>query len=245
MIQSVLVQKAIHAALHSEWQTAIDLNEKILEQFPQDLDSLNRLARACFETGDISRCKQIYKEVLEIDPYNVIAQKNMRRFQLLKGNGDELSFSLAQSAKNLASAGFSKPMTNFIEEPGKTKVIQLVRIAEPQVLFTLHSGDVVVLTPKQRGVHIFTESNLYIGRIPDDLAYQLHYLMKSGNKYEGYIKTVQANVVYVFVRELYRTPEFISRPTFSYMVEIPAQETLSEPESTETSEEEINPDEQS
>lgn len=216
MIQSVLVQQAINAALNSQWQNAIELNEKILEQFPQDLDTLNRLARACLELGDVGRSQKIYKEVLGIDPYNVIASKNMRRFQLFKGTTEELSSSLVKSMKNGSS---SKSVTNFIEEPGKTKVIQLVRLAEPHVLFTLHCGDPLIMSPKLRGVQVCTESNSYIGRLPDDIAFHLQYFMKNGNTYEAYVKQVQPNSVLVFVREMYRSPQFQSRPTFSYISE--------------------------
>lgn len=239
MIQSVLVQKAINAALNSQWQSALEINEKILEQFPDDLDSLNRLARACFELGDISRSKKIYKEVLNHDPYNVIALKNIKRFQLIKGNTDELSHTLVRQAKLHTG---SKPVTSFIEEPGKTKVIQLTRLAEPHVLFTIHCGDPVALIPKLRGVHVFTEQNAYIGRLPDDIAFQLQYFIKSGNKYEAHVKQVQTNAVNVFIKEAYRIPEFASRPTFSYIADavLTFPDTPLESDSSLESEEESN-----
>jgi len=214
MIQSVLVQKAINAALQSEWKTAIELNEKLLDQFPEDLDSLNRLARACFVLGDISRSKQIYKEVLSFDPYNAIALKNIKRFQNLKGISQD---TLMKSAR---SNGTVRSIVNFIEEPGKTKVIQLVRLAEPQALFGLYCGDPVQLLLKQRGVHVFTDDNVYIGRLPDDIAFQLQHFIKSGNKYDAFIKLVDSSAVQVFVREMFRTPEFAARPTFSYISDI-------------------------
>jgi tetratricopeptide (TPR) repeat protein len=206
MIQSALVHKAIKAALTSEWDSAIAINEQLLSQFPQDLDCLNRLARAYFELGEIDRSKKIYKEVLELDPYNAIASKNLLRFGNIK-EGTTLPKS--------KSVGTTKVMANFIEEPGKTKVIPLVRIAEPSVLAVLHAGDYVSLVTKQRGIHVFNDQNVYIGRLPDDLAFHLQYFITNGNQYDAYIKQVVSQSVYVFIRESFRSSVFASRPTFS------------------------------
>ncbi len=212
MIQSALVQKAIKAALQSEWDSAIELNQQLLEQNPQDLESLNRLARAYLELGDIARSKKTYKEVLTLDPYNVIALKNVKRFQSIKGSTTEISNKIVKSLKNNPN---SSAHITFIEEPGKTKVTQLVRPASPATLFTLHSGERAVLVPKARGIQIMTESNVYVGRLPDDLAFQLQYFIKSGNTYEAYIKQVLQNAVYVFIREVTRADAFANRPSFA------------------------------
>jgi tetratricopeptide (TPR) repeat protein len=206
MIQPALVQRAINAALSSDWNIAIELNEQILALYPGDLDSLNRLARAYLETGDYGRSKKIYKEVLAIDPYNVIALKNLKRFQLIKmSSGDTVS----KSPKSNGST-----LTTFIEEPGRTKVVQLLRPAEPQTLFMLHCGECVDLVPKQRGVQIQV-GDTYIGRLADDLGHHLHNLMASGNTYEAYIKQIAQNDVFIFIREVQRAEQFAMRPTFS------------------------------
>ncbi len=212
MIQSALVQKAIKAALSSEWDSAIELNQQLLEQNPQDLESLNRLARAYLELGDIAKSKKTYKEVLTLDPYNVIALKNVKRFQSIKGSTTEISNKIVKSLKNSPN---SSAHITFIEEPGKTKVIQLVRPAAPATLFTLHSGEKALLVPKARGIQIMTESNVYVGRLPDDLAFQLQYFIKNGNTYEAYIKQVLQNAVYVFIREVSRSDAFANRPSFA------------------------------
>lgn len=212
MIQSALVQKAIKAALQCEWSDAIELNRQLLDQNPNDLESLNRLARAYLEIGDITKSKKTYKEVLSLDPYNVIALKNVKRFQSIKGSTSEISDKIVKSLKS--STGTTSHIT-FIEEPGKTKVVQLVRPASPSTLFTLHSGEKALLVPKSRGIQVVTESNVYVGRLPDDLAFQLQYFIKNGNSYEVFIKQVLQNSLYVFIREVVRAEQFANRPTFS------------------------------
>lgn len=240
MIQSALINKAIKAALSSEWDSAIALNEQLLSQYPQDLDSLNRLARAYFELGEIDKSRSIYKEVLSLDPYNVIASKNLQRFIMIKDSNYKVS-------KTKQNGNVSKTPANFIEEPGKTKVVPLVRLAEPSVLAILHSGDYVSLVTKQRGIQIFNEQNIYIGRLPDDLAFHLQYFITNGNLYECYIKQITSQSVYVFIRETQRSVGFASRPTFSITNDsyvVPSQngdndksdfEGVEEPESEEES----------
>jgi len=39
-------EKAIQLAMQNKWQEAADLNQQILEQFPEDVDTLNRLGKA-------------------------------------------------------------------------------------------------------------------------------------------------------------------------------------------------------
>ncbi|MDQ3098418.1 MAG: tetratricopeptide repeat protein [bacterium] len=212
MIQSALVQKAIKAALQSEWSDAIQINQELLEQNPHDLESMNRLARAYLELGDINKSKKTYKEVLTIDPYNVIALKNVKRFQAIKGSTTEISNKIVKSLK---TAQNSSAHITFIEEPGKTKVVQVVRPASPSTLFTLHSGEKALLVPKARSIQIMTEGNVYVGRLPDDLAFQLQYFIKNGNTYDAFIKQVLQNSVYVFIREVKRSEKFTNRPTFS------------------------------
>src|SRR5437870_3366835 len=79
-----LQKLAIDAALIGDWDKAIDLNEEIIEIDSQNIDSLNRLARALFEIGRYQKAKKIYQDVLKMDPYNNIAQKNLKRLSLFK-----------------------------------------------------------------------------------------------------------------------------------------------------------------
>src|SRR5690242_4664396 len=81
---SSLQRQAIQAALSFHWDEAIKLNKKIIESTPLDADALNRLARAYCETGKFSQSRKLYSQVLELDPYNSIAAKNIKRLSNFK-----------------------------------------------------------------------------------------------------------------------------------------------------------------
>ena len=42
-------EKAIQLAMQNRWQEAADINRQILETFPEDVDTLNRLGKAQME----------------------------------------------------------------------------------------------------------------------------------------------------------------------------------------------------
>lgn len=79
-----LHKQAIEAAITCKWENAIDLNQKILQFEPQNTEVLNRLAKAFFETGNYSQAKKVYTQVLEIDPYNTIAEKKLKESRVFK-----------------------------------------------------------------------------------------------------------------------------------------------------------------
>ena len=68
-----LAQKAIHAALASEWDEAVKINKAILKENSEDIGALNRLARAYAELGKINLAKRTSAKVLRIDSHNKIA----------------------------------------------------------------------------------------------------------------------------------------------------------------------------
>lgn len=198
-----LHRKAIDAAISCNWQTAIKLNEQILESEPKNTEVLNRLAKALFETGGYTAAKKIYNQVLEIDPYNTIAQKNLKKVASLKKDG-----------VNLSSQSMSLSPSMFLEEPGVTTLVNLVKVAEPQKLLKLSPGTVVSLVPKKRSVSVTDSGNVYLGAFPDDSAFHLLKLLKGGNKYTSIIKSVRPNGLTVLVREIYRSKKFKNQASF-------------------------------
>ena len=74
-----LAQAAILAALASRWQEAVKLNEKIINVEKDNIEALNRLARAHYFLGEDAKSQKCYKKVLELDPYNIIAIKNLEK----------------------------------------------------------------------------------------------------------------------------------------------------------------------
>jgi len=130
-----LERLAIQKALLSNWQEAIDLNIEILDQEPDNIPALNRLAIAYLKTQEANKSRKNFEKVIKLDPYNTIAKSNLRRITASK-----------TSATLLADSPISNHTFSFIEEPGKSKMIPLTNTGEPQVLNTIYTGLQVELT---------------------------------------------------------------------------------------------------
>lgn len=204
-----LSDQAIQAALLANWEDALLLNQQIIALQPENTDALNRTARAYFELGNYSEAKKFYQSSLKIDPYNQIAAKFLKRIEVFAKKG---SSSDRVVKKTITSKPFNLDL--FIEEPGKTKVVSLLKVAEPQRISMLSSGDEVVISPKNRSVSVTDIDNGYIGVLPDDTAHQLLRLIKGGNKYQAFIKTVKTNALSILIREVHRSTRFKNQPSF-------------------------------
>ena len=62
-----LKNQAIHTALQGDWNSAISLNQQILQEEPENIDALNRLAFAHATLGNHDDAKEFYQKVLELD----------------------------------------------------------------------------------------------------------------------------------------------------------------------------------
>lgn len=203
---SNLHRSAIDAALRSNWDQALELNKQIIKDEPENVDCLNRLAKACLELGKLTLAKKFYEEALRIDPYNTIAQKNLKKVSNFKKNGQN---GLDSSVKNIP---ISPDL--FLEEPGTTRLINLIKVAEPQKLMTLSHGQMVNLSAKNKGVYITDSSNQYLGVLPDDTGFHLRKLIDGGNKYIALIKSIKANGLTILIREVYRSKKFKNQASF-------------------------------
>lgn len=202
-----LHQQAITAALSSNWEEALKLNQEIIATDPDNIDALNRVARAYFELGDLAESKKHYERAFKKDPYNQIAQKFLKRIETFSKKGVVM-----HSNNHNHHTQFSTDL--FIEEPGKTKLVTLLKIAEPQKLSLLSPGTFVNLIAKNRGVTVADQDNEYLGVLPDDVSHRLLRLMKGGNKYQALIKTVKTNSISILIREIFRSSRFKNQPSF-------------------------------
>lgn len=196
-----LTKKAIRAALENNWGIAIKINKDIVKDNPTDVAANNRLARAYWENDQISLAKKTYKKTLAIDKYNPIAQKNLKR--------------LPSSSKANGKKKFGNPTHHiFLEEPGKTKMVKLVRLTSPEILACIDCGDMVSLTTKKRIVSVDAEDGTYLGIIPEDLSRKLIKLIKGGNQYEAAVRKVDRQELEIIIRETYRDEKFRKQPSF-------------------------------
>ncbi len=77
-----LIDQAIRASLQQDWEQAIELNVYILQRNPQDIATLNRLAKAYVQKNQVEQAKDLYQKVLELDRYNPIATKCIQKLSL-------------------------------------------------------------------------------------------------------------------------------------------------------------------
>ena len=195
-------EEAIKAAMEGNWKKAIDLNKKLIMLSPRDTAAHNRLARAHWEDGDLNKARKIFGRVLEIDAYNLIAQKNLKRIADQKKTGQ------SQKVKKVTNANI------FLEEPGKTKLVKLVRLASPHTLSEYDCGDEVRLQTKKRCISVYSCDDVYLGNIPDDLSRYLMTLIKKGNDYRAHIKVVDRQHLEILIRETKRSNKLQHRPSF-------------------------------
>jgi tetratricopeptide (TPR) repeat protein len=195
--------EAIKAALHGDWKKAVKINLKLIQEFPDDIETSLRLAKAYEELGKVNLAKKSCRHVLKLDRFNPIAKRNIRRLKTIKKKKNKNISTISQLDGDL-----------FLEEPGKTKTIPLVRLAPPEELLKLDCAQSLKLQTGKRYITIRDEENQYLGRIPDDLSQRLIKLIKRGNQYQVVVKDVDKKKLYVFVKEIKRSPNNDGIPSF-------------------------------
>ncbi|NCN45169.1 MAG: hypothetical protein COU63_04060 [Candidatus Pacebacteria bacterium CG10_big_fil_rev_8_21_14_0_10_36_11] len=180
---AILVQEAIAAAKNQNWSEAVDLNQEILTRNTTDIGALNRMGVAYMQLSDISKAKDVFQNVVELDKSNIIAKKHLANIK----NKQIGSLSLAQ--------------TYFIEEPGKTKITELHRLTRKDSLKKLQVGQKCLLVIRGKHISVETTDGLYVGSLPDDLSFRLCKLIQRGNEYECLIHTLTESNCAVHLQE--------------------------------------------
>lgn len=197
---------AIDATLDCRWNDALKLNKQILRLDPQNVDALNRQGRIYMEMGKFNLAKKYYNEAIRIDPYNPIALKNLKIVKSFKPNGHPETVHMNGLLK-------LSPFL-FLQEPGKTKIVNLLKVAEPQKLSQAYCGMKVNMIIKNKKITIVDSESNYLGVLPDDICHHLIRLLKGGNKYDLFIKSIRVNALSVIVKEIYRSKRFKNQPSF-------------------------------
>lgn len=198
---SPLKDIAIKCALENKWDQAIEANLQILSENPNDLDTLNRLGFAYMQTGKNDDAKKTYESVLEKDPTNPIAVKNLKKV----GNS---------TASNTHRPKELNINDLYIEEAGKTKTVELKNIADKKTVSALQTGEQVQLVPKRSKIFIQNQDKTYIGMLPDSIGMRLTDFIQGGNEYFACIKSVADKSIVVFIKEIKKEPKFKNQPSF-------------------------------
>lgn len=187
----ILEQQAVDAAVGADWIKAIDINKKILKLDKQSVSAYLRLGFCYLQINDIEQAKKSYQKALRLQPGNSVASENLERIQILETKeGKKTSISTLQIDPNL-----------FLEVPGKTKTVALVNLGQKDILAHLTIGQPVRLIIKKRKVEIRTDSQEYIGTLPDDLSRRLLLFLKAKSEYSAYIKESGINRITIFIKE--------------------------------------------
>jgi len=196
-------KNAIALAMQGRWREAVAANQAVIESFPNDVDAYNRLGKAYIELGDYSLAKEAYTKALELDPYNIIAQKNLRRLSYL---GEATGTPETDSDK-------AEPQ-HFIEETGKAGVVNLYHLAPREVLAKIVAGDRVYLRVNDLSLAVENSRGEYLGLVEPRHAQRLIKLIGGGNKYTGAIVSSAEDRVAVIIREVYQDPSQAGQLSF-------------------------------
>ena len=188
MNTDMLSDNAISQALKSNWVEAIKINKQILKDDPNDIEALNRLARAYFEVKDLINARKTSLKTLKIDPVNNIATKAISKYKVFR-NG------ISNIYKNI---NFS----DFIEESGTTKQTMLLNLCSDDLISSLSSGDELDLLTHSHKVSVITKNKKYIGKLPDDLSATIRLTTKKGYLYKIIVKSADRQCVKIIIKEV-------------------------------------------
>lgn len=199
---------AVKYALENDWENAYKENLKLLDEQPNNKDTLNRIAHALFKLAKYDKAKQYYLKVIKIDKSNPIAVKNIKRLESLpknyKQNNDQNGLISGMSLQDV-----------FIEEAGKTKTLELKNVADKKTISLIQPGDSVALAVKRSKIFVQMPNKTYIGMLPDSIGMRMISLINGGNEYSACVKSVEDKSITVFIRETKRASKFKNQPSFS------------------------------
>ena len=195
-------KEAIDLAMQGRWRDAVAVNKEIIENFPNDVDTYNRLGRAYMELVDYTKAREAYSRAAELDPYNAIATRNLRRLSDLK-----------EPASVEVETDKVEPH-HFIEEIGKAGVVNLYDLAPKEIRARMVAGDKVYL--KVDGPSLMAENSRgeYLGRVEPRHAQRLTRLILGGNQYTATVVRSTSDMVTVIIREIYQDPSQAGRLSF-------------------------------
>lgn len=167
-----LAEQSIHAALEADWPRAIELNKKILEAVPDDVEARNRLGRAHLEQGKLDDARAAFAEVLKLEPNNPIALRNQARITSLVEHRTKPHLTKTRTQSRL-----------FIEDMGKTGILRLMNPAPPHILFKYSPGADAELRESDGLVAVHARDGEMLGFLEPKVGRRLLELLKSGNEY--------------------------------------------------------------
>jgi hypothetical protein len=198
-----LADQAVAAALEADWPRAVDLNAKILEAAPDDIEARNRIGRAYIEQGKLEEAKASFAEVLKAEPYNSIAIRGTQRITAL----------LDHKSKSVTTTTRTQPRL-FIEDMGKTGILRLINPAPAHILARYSAGSECELREQEGLLAVHASDGELLGFLEPKVGRRLIDLIRTGNQYvAAMVSNDQANAR-VAIREVFQSAENASRISF-------------------------------
>ena len=149
---TLLSKQAVREALKGNWDKVIEINDTIIEKNPKNFDAKLRLGHAYIQTNHLIKAKKVFNEVLQEDPLNPVALKNI---QLIVKRVDVIS-------PVKANAGA------LIKEPGTTAETNLTLSGRGITAESFAPGESLVLKPRKKSAEVYRikkDKEILVGEI--------------------------------------------------------------------------------
>jgi tetratricopeptide (TPR) repeat protein len=208
--------EAITYARNGNWEAAIDSSRQLLSSDPNDIETLNRLAKAYFENGEIDNAEQTYQRVLEISEHNPIARRmvglisrtrsapaktrefvDMRMFAIETGKSTLTSLHIDTDAEISLVPGEKLTLRANTQPTGNAKPDVENESAAASFL-----DDAIALD-------VYDCNDVNLGRLEPRLAARLIRFMKLGNEYTAAVLSLneKRDQIQIVIRESHRNPD--------------------------------------
>ncbi len=225
--------EAITYARNSNWEAAIDSSRQLLSSDPNDIETLNRLAKAYFENGEIDNAEQTYQRVLEISEHNPIARRmvsliartrsapaktrefvDMRMFAIETGKSTLTSLHIDTDAEISLVPG-EKLTLRANTQPAKSEppVQQIHYDGQKKPVQSV--GDIenesapASFLDDAIALDVYDCNGVNLGRLEPRLAARLIRFMKLGNEYTAAVLSLneKRDQIQIVIRESHRNPD--------------------------------------
>lgn len=194
---------AISLAMRNRWEEALRANQNIIELYPEEVEAYNRMGKALTELGRYEEAAASYRQALELDPNNTIAQRNLSR--------------LSQAPRAEGAPAEKRDSVDprlFIEETGKTGFTELVQLAGREVLARMSAGDRVSVNVDSRKLVVKNGRGENLGEVEPRLALRLINLIGGGNEYAAAITNLSQGNVRIIIKETFQHPSQVGKISF-------------------------------
>lgn len=214
---------AIAYAKEGNWQAAIRVNAKMLgyvadsesEQIvfeydafahvtASDVEVLNRLAKAFFESGDLDSAEGTYRLVLEKQEYNQIARRMLGVIERTR-RAEPKQREFVDMRTYAVETGKSTLTTLHVDS---NNVISLVP-GEQLYLRTPNQAATADVPDDATALDVYDTNGIAIGRLEPRLAARIIRFMRLGNQYIAAVLRVsdRQDQIEIVIRESYRNPD--------------------------------------